>query len=94
MFYLLQQHLPFTVLKPFSLWSHVGPSTTALQQHLPFTVLKQSFVPIGEDSYCAVATTPTVYGIETSRIFALRPDTKHTVATTPTVYGIETYNVM
>ena len=36
----------------------------------------------------AVATAPTVYGIETQRILAL--DLLLQVATAPTVYGIET----
>ena len=37
-----------------------------------------------------VATTPTVYGIETSGSFQLERKLLH-VATTPTVYGIETF---
>ena len=38
----------------------------------------------------AVATTPTVYGIETYKSLPHGLPTIHTVATTPTVYGIET----
>ena len=37
----------------------------------------------------AVATTPTVYGIETILTLFI-PPIKYSVATTPTVYGIET----
>ena len=35
----MQQHLPFTVLKPTEAWILLGASK--LQQFLPFTVLKQ-----------------------------------------------------
>ena len=39
----------------------------------------------------SVATTPTVYGIETSALIPIsKVNTR--VATTPTVYGIETFN--
>ena len=88
-----------------------------LQQHLPFTVLKQekANAPLrnylvattptvyGIETRCSrrqcnwcyyrVATTPTVYGIETAIIFYLQQALRHLqVATTPTVYGIETRN--
>ena len=36
----LQQHLPFTVLKPLMLFSFATSDCRLLQQHLPFTVLK------------------------------------------------------
>ena len=36
----LQQHLPFTVLKPISGFICTGSEFFKLQQHLPFTVLK------------------------------------------------------
>ena len=87
-----------------------------LQQHLPFTVLKPSDIRSAppRNFFCGVATTPTVYGIETmylrlERIHdrirlqqhlpftVLKPFFKFfnfplfmVVATTPTVYGIET----
>ena len=66
---------------------------SSLQQHLPFTVLKpSSSLHIVVNLYC-VATTPTVYGIETAIIFYLQQALRHLqVATTPTVYGIETRN--
>ena len=37
----------------------------------------------------AVATAPTVYGIETAA-FLFHKEYEHSVATAPTVYGIET----
>ena len=40
----------------------------------------------------AVATVPTVYGIETSQEFAITLSITSSVATVPTVYGIETCN--
>ena len=69
------------------------PLTMWLQQHLPFTVLKrwkevQQVVRSNQ-----VATTPTVYGIETSPHVGDLKAAKSIVATTPTVYGIETCNV-
>ena len=61
---LLQQHLPFTVLKlPFSASTALTSST--LQQHLPFTVLKPLLVYSFFSSINKVATVLTVYGIET-----------------------------
>ena len=62
-----------------------------LQQHLPFTVLKLFFRIRNNisNAFVCVATTPTVYGIETHSIFKLFSAT-FKVATTPTVYGIET----
>ena len=38
----------------------------------------------------AVATVPTVYGIETISYLAIQQDDMSPVATVPTVYGIET----
>ena len=38
----------------------------------------------------AVATTPTVYGIETEHSMYINAVEQYFVATTPTVYGIET----
>ena len=38
-----------------------------LQQHLPFTVLKRRSTKYINFSLLKVATTPTVYGIETSK---------------------------
>ena len=60
-----------------------------LQQHLPFTVLKLDGVEYSVTSTGSVATTPTVYGIETIVVLAVSSE-YHLVATTPTVYGIET----
>ena len=60
---LLQQYLPFTVLKPI-----VSLNTSLvimLQQYLPFTVLKPAVI-VNEGKEAWVATVLTVYGIETS----------------------------
>ena len=38
----------------------------------------------------AVATVPTVYGIETATSLIVKPEQALAVATVPTVYGIET----
>ena len=84
---MLQQYLPFTVLKLnmtflaiFSVWQ--------LQQYLPFTVLKLYFIYRILKWYY-VATVPTVYGIETVDAWATNSENEK-VATVPTVYGIET----
>ena len=66
-----------------------------LQQHLPFTVLKLFNPSCG--IFCnifTVATTPTVYGIETSTTVTIIATDLISVATTPTVYGIETIVVL
>ena len=91
---LLQQPLPFTVLKPFEGDRYVSISLSALQQPLPFTVLKQlSFLYLLQP-YIYVATALTVYGIETpsARMAASTPVPP--VATALTVYGIETAIIM
>ena len=64
-----------------------------MQQYLPFTVLKLFRKLVTEGNFIdAVATVPTVYGIETT--IAQYPhhflDRIQFVATVPTVYGIET----
>ena len=67
-----------------------------MQQHLPFTVLKRGMDinPDETNLYETVATTPTVYGIETTARFAASNCKSYNVATTPTVYGIETLNAI
>ena len=60
--FLLQQYLPFTVLKPNK--DSTLFLTLALQQYLPFTVLKLNKINLKMSS-CTVATVLTVYGIET-----------------------------
>ena len=63
---MLQQHLPFTVLKHAQIKHHIQCHQIKLQQHLPFTVLKlsdRSVLQLYHQSL--VATAPTVYGIET-----------------------------
>ena len=85
---MLQQYLPFTVLKrtvPYL----PSDACDMLQQYLPFTVLKLAYLVIGCNRFC-VATVPTVYGIETIPFNVSPPLTIWSVATVPTVYGIET----
>ena len=84
-FRLLQQYLPFTVLKPITseFFNHI---LLLLQQYLPFTVLKQKLITIEQS--VLVATVLTVYGIETEA--DTRSFVSNRVATVLTVYGIET----
>ena len=62
---MLQQYLPFTVLKRIKFAFGWLPRTL-LQQYLPFTVLKPSILRSNSVTFCLVATVLTVYGIETS----------------------------
>ena len=62
---MLQQYLPFTVLKHASKMLISLASNAKLQQYLPFTVLKRSRYIGPAYAYLNVATVPTVYGIET-----------------------------
>ena len=86
---LLQQYLPFTVLK-LQLDFPCLAELEELQQYLPFTVLKLSTILINwfYDT-CRVATVLTVYGIETWNFISRLPEILK-VATVLTVYGIET----
>ena len=86
---MLQQYLPFTVLKPCNHIT-VPRDISQLQQYLPFTVLKLPISGSQIKFYHIVATVPTVYGIETSLTNNFAPAGNETVATVPTVYGIET----
>ena len=66
---MLQQHLPFTVLKPKKI-SGRRPLYLKLQQHLPFTVLKRFTIRHNMKLISFwVATALTVYGIETIYLF-------------------------
>ena len=60
---MLQQYLPFTVLKHIA-FCDFKPAIT-LQQYLPFTVLKQAKEHEVPEDMLSVATVLTVYGIET-----------------------------
>ena len=62
---LLQQYLPFTVLKLVVLRGGELWSSTTLQQYLPFTVLKLIKLGSSFNVRLPVATVLTVYGIET-----------------------------
>ena len=66
---MLQQHLPFTVLKPIMEKTESIATVCLLQQHLPFTVLKQN-IRYSVYTLDGVATALTVYGIETNSIKA------------------------
>ena len=90
---MLQQYLPFTVLKLTVITFVRFNTSRSLQQYLPFTVLKQSTdkLSVGYTNL-VVATVLTVYGIETR--FCFTPlDAKYFVATVLTVYGIETFTI-
>ena len=68
---LLQQYLPFTVLKLAFNCPNATAATSLLQQYLPFTVLKRHHWPIiNNNTNTPVATVLTVYGIETSISFS------------------------
>ena len=61
---LLQQYLPFTVLKLTE--AEASPqSVKMLQQYLPFTGLKLVYNKPHRKIFVVVATVLTVYGIET-----------------------------
>ena len=63
---LLQQYLPFTVLKLYKTLKTERFRYVALQQYLPFTVLKHHGPhQCDEGNLIKVATVLTVYGIET-----------------------------
>ena len=63
---MLQQYLPFTVLK-LVYRAIILLVLFRLQQYLPFTVLKLiESTPANISSQLIVATVPTVYGIETN----------------------------
>ena len=64
---MLQQPLPFTVLKRIAIARHFQ-GFNKLQQPLPFTVLKLTSSPFLRAKASAVATALTVYGIETPKI--------------------------
>ena len=83
----MQQHLPFTVLKPLQ-FERLIRLPYLLQQHLPFTVLKRALKKL-KIPRLFVATALTVYGIETCFNFSL-VFFDILVATALTVYGIET----
>ena len=86
---MLQQHLPFTVLKLLNTGYHCHQKLLKLQQHLPFTVLKP--IEIDDTNQRRMALQQhlpfTVLKLpgsnETCEFFT-------NVATAPTVYGIET----
>ena len=65
---MLQQYLPFTVLKLKFKQSSNNSLLFSLQQYLPFTVLKLSAPDYRGASNKYVATVPTVYGIETLQV--------------------------
>ena len=84
---LLQQYLPFTVLKHYLSFLSFN-WIIQLQQYLPFTVLKRDIDDHTHSSW-TVATVLTVYGIETEQSCFINLAILF-VATVLTVYGIET----
>ena len=86
----LQQHLPFTVLKPDKKLFNLLKACIALQQHLPFTVLKHTpTLQASEVEYGLQQHLPfTVLKLE--NVFHIRSN-NCIVATAPTVHGIETH---
>ena len=64
---MLQQYLPFTVLKLTEKAQEEFGATVSLQQYLPFTVLKRFSNIVQLYDYKLVATVLTVYGIETHK---------------------------
>ena len=89
---MLQQYLPFTVLKPIINWN--GNFILLLQQYLPFTVLKLKIECIMQkDKFPELQQyLPfTVLKLFSHYLFSLL---KSKVATVLTVYGIETGYVM
>ena len=70
---LLQQYLPFTVLKLLPVAFVVVVAFLVLQQYLPFTVLKLHYLLSGLWLLKSVATVLTVYGIETLHTSWLEP---------------------
>ena len=62
---MLQQYLPFTVLKHDEEGQYVFFNKGLLEQYLPFTVLKLTNECTNHVRDIRVATVLTVYGIET-----------------------------
>ena len=84
---MLQQYLPFTVLKPTTSYSFFSNSTS-LQQYLPFTVLKHIMQRSWNQRNDSCNST---YRLRYWNSSINNPSTKATiVATVLTVYGIET----
>ena len=87
---LLQQYLPFTVLKPLKdftwIFIHIGKVATVLTVYGIETLISRIVFRI---TILVVATVLTVYGIATIQI-KYQKKSKIRVATVLTVYGIET----
>ena len=83
----MQQHLPFTVLKPSKLDTSFTKLIVVATAPTVYGI-ETSTDAILPEHMQSVATAPTVYGIETIVVYALRRILY--VATAPTVYGIET----
>ena len=86
----MQQHLPFTVLKPAgNTWALNDYYLIVATAPTVYGIETVSNNPWSFLSYVRVATAPTVYGIETLCLHRYCLFYLH-VATAPTVYGIET----
>ena len=85
---LLQQHLPFTVLKPHNMAIFLFFQTTVATALTVYGIETLKFLLLCQH-LIQVATALTVYGIETV-VLGFLTDKNIKVATALTVYGIET----
>ena len=88
---LLQQHLPFTVLKPSAESASFITASAVLQQHLPFTVLKHKTNVASRDCHIASLQQHLPFTVLKRGVTGVNQHTNIPVATALTVYGIETY---
>ena len=86
----LQQHLPFTVLKPGEVFTKNYFCNSVATAPTVYGIETLDNLKLNIDIKISVATAPTVYGIETTTEWLLLYLLLKVVATAPTVYGIET----
>ena len=87
---LLQQYLPFTVLKRTGVNHHANIATAMLQQYLPFTVLKPYNFTIKPSFVCASLQQYLPFTVLKPLMISIPSSSLPVVATVLTVYGIET----
>ena len=88
--YLLQQHLPFTVLKLTEAAIIINISLLMLQQHLPFTVLKPDKKLFNLLKACIALQQHLPFTVLKPMVRDIIRNEQEKVATAPTVHGIET----
>ena len=88
----LQQHLPFTVLKPWDNSKIVSAWLLRCNSTYRLRYWNATSFWISYNPDLIVATAPTVYGIETMS-YCTPYQYNFFVATAPTVYGIETVSL-